>query len=58
MPEEGTDALWDGEVVGVVEEQAGALQAPAMSVEKLCGILTKHGLVQSMARIRDARAER
>ena len=30
----------------------------ALAVEKLCGILTKHGLVQSMARIRDARAER
>ena len=45
-------------VIGVVEEQAGALQAPALSVEKLCGILSKHGLVQSMARVQDARAGR
>jgi hypothetical protein len=42
----------------VVEEQAGALQAPALSVETLCDILSKHGLVQSMARIREARVGR
>ena len=45
-------------VIGVVEEQADALRGPFLSVEELCDILSRHGLVQSMARIRAGRAER
>ena len=45
-------------VIGVIEEQAGALRDPALSVDELCDILSRHGLVRSVSRIRAVRAGR